>query len=115
MDGTDRMTIHGAYSKRRNARLAEVGTASAALTLAFSALAGSASAEGLLIGVLFPSQNQVRWAWEQRFFEEQAKANGDEAIFSSRRRAWRPEDPGRELHPTGHRCAGHGRYRRECG
>ena len=75
------MTIHGAYSKRRNARLAEVGTASAALTLAFSALAGSASAEGLLIGVLFPSQNQVRWAWEQRFFEEQAKANGDEAIF----------------------------------
>ena len=81
MDGTDRMAIHGAYSKRRNAHLAEVGTATAALTLAFSALAGSASAEGLLIGVLFPSQNQVRWAWEQRFFEEQAKANGDEAIF----------------------------------
>ncbi|MGR9235112.1 substrate-binding domain-containing protein (plasmid) [Rhizobium leguminosarum] len=37
--------------------------------------------ESVFIGVIFPSQNQVRWAWEQKFFTEQATANGDKVIF----------------------------------
>lgn len=37
--------------------------------------------DGVFIGVIFPSQNQVRWAWEQRFFAEEAAANGDKVIF----------------------------------
>src|SRR3954452_13716754 len=75
------MSMRGPHRKRRYARLAGTLTATAMLTLALSTFAGSARAEGLLIGVVFPSQNQVRWAWEQKFFAAQAKANGDEVIF----------------------------------
>ena len=75
------MPMRGPHRKRRYARLAGTLAATAMLTLALSTFAGSARAEGLLIGVVFPSQNQVRWAWEQKFFAAQAKANGDEVIF----------------------------------
>ena len=75
------MNMCGPYCKRWYARLAGTLTTSAMLMLVLSAFAGSATAKGLLIGVLFPSQNQVRWTWEQKFFEEQAEANGDKVIF----------------------------------
>lgn len=52
----------------------------AAVALALSSFAGTAAA-GVLIGVVFPTQNQARWAWEQKILTAQAKANGDEVIF----------------------------------
>src|SRR3954451_1995070 len=55
--------------------------ASAALALGLSALAGPANAQDpVRIGVIFPTQNQVRWAWEERLLVEQAEANGDKVI-----------------------------------
>ena len=55
--------------------------ASATLALGLCALAGAANAQDpVRIGVIFPTQNQVRWAWEERLLVEQAKANGDEVI-----------------------------------
>jgi D-xylose transport system substrate-binding protein len=55
--------------------------ASATVALVMSAAAVSAQAGGVRIGVVFPSQNQARWAWEQKVLAEQAKGNGDETIF----------------------------------
>ena len=75
------MPKHEPDRKRLYARVAGTLTATAMLTLALSTFAGPASAKGLLIGVVFPYQNQVRWAWEQEFFTAQVKANGDDVIF----------------------------------
>lgn len=44
-------------------------------------MGSAASAEGVKIGVIFPTQNQVRWAWEEKILAATAKANGDEVLF----------------------------------
>ena len=54
-----------------------------AVPLAFSLAAFAApvsAAEGLLIGVVFPTQQHARVAFEIRILEETAEANGDEVI-----------------------------------
>ena len=71
------VTAHEAHCGRR---YWGVGAAAATLALALSAFAAPAAA-GVLIGVVFPTQNQARWAWEQKLLTAQAKANGDEVIF----------------------------------
>jgi D-xylose transport system substrate-binding protein len=75
---SDLVTTHTAHCGRRRWCW---GAAVATMAFALSAFAGSASASGVLIGVVFPSQNQARWAWEQKVLAEQAQANGDETIF----------------------------------
>ena len=55
----------------------------AALTLWTAALAGPASAadNSVLIGVVFPTQNQARWATEEKIFVARAQSHGDKVIF----------------------------------
>ncbi|MBB5399421.1 substrate-binding domain-containing protein [Paraburkholderia youngii] len=55
----------------------------AAISLCTAAFAGTASAadSSVLIGVVFPTQNQARWATEEKIFVARAQANGDKVIF----------------------------------
>ncbi|MBB5399407.1 substrate-binding domain-containing protein [Paraburkholderia youngii] len=55
----------------------------ATFSLCAAALAGTASAadSSVLIGVVFPTQNQARWAIEEKIFVARAQANGDKVIF----------------------------------
>lgn len=56
------------------------------LSIASTACAGSAaergSGDGYVIGIDFPSQNQARWGFEARMFQEQVEKNGDTAIVN---------------------------------
>jgi len=55
----------------------------ATFSLCAAVLAGTASAadSSVLIGVVFPTQNQARWAIEEKIFVARAQANGDKVIF----------------------------------
>lgn len=46
----------------------------------FAGLA-AAGTNPVLVGVIFPSQNQARWAIEEKIFVARAQANGDKVIF----------------------------------
>ncbi|MEZ2311724.1 substrate-binding domain-containing protein [Paraburkholderia sp. RCC_158] len=64
---------------RQGMHFAKKMCAAAIVSLTLTAFASVANA-GVLIGVVFPTQNQVRWAWEQKILVAQAKANGDDVI-----------------------------------
>lgn len=70
-------------SKARKAPYKGWGNAPLMASIAIGAWAvGSvAFAQGVKIGVIFPTQNQVRWAWEEKILAATAKANGDEVLF----------------------------------
>ncbi|MGR9235102.1 D-xylose transport system substrate-binding protein [Rhizobium leguminosarum] len=55
--------------------------ASVGLVAGLAGVASTASAEGVTIGVIFPTQNQVRWAWEQKILTQTAEENGDKVVF----------------------------------
>jgi D-xylose transport system substrate-binding protein len=52
----------------------------AAISLALLAASCKPSSSGVLIGVAFPTQNQARWATEEKIIVARAKANGDRVI-----------------------------------
>ena len=65
--------------------------ASATLALGLSALAGAANAkDAISIGVIFPTQNQVRWASEKGSSYSRPRPMATKSSSSSRTRARRP-------------------------
>ena len=76
------MTNEMARRPGRDRSRAGARVASATLALGLLAFAGVASAQDpVRIGVIFPTQNQERWAWEEKLLTAQAEKNGDEVIF----------------------------------
>lgn len=57
-----------------------IAMATAAAAVSLVALSAPALADGALIGVVFPGQNQFRWTWETKTLTSQAEANGDKVI-----------------------------------
>ena len=71
------------FTGKLHSKSGQWNAALCAVPLAFSLAAFAApvsAAEGLLIGVVFPTQQHARVAFEIRILEETAEANGDEVI-----------------------------------